>query len=112
MAHIRIKTGDTVYVLTGKDRAMTGKVLRVIPEKEQVVVEGVNMVTKHRKPGNNYQQGEIVHMEGPIHISNVMLVDEKTKQPTKVSVKTLENGDRVRISKRSGEVIDTLSNKR
>lgn len=89
MAHIRIKTGDTVYVLTGKDRAMTGKVLRVIPDKEQVVVEGVNMVTKHRKPGNNYQQGEIVHMEGPIHISNVMLVDEKQNNRPKFQLRHL-----------------------
>lgn len=112
MANFHIKTGDTVYVLSGKDRAMTGKVLRVIPKKSQVIVEGVNIVTKHRKPKSNYQQGEIVEMEGPIHISNVMLVDEKTKQPTKVSFKTLENGDRVRISKKTGEVIDTLTNKR
>lgn len=112
MSKICIKTGDTVYVLTGKDRAMTGKVLRVLPKKQQVIVEGVNMVTKHRKPKNNYQQGEILQMEGPIHISNVMLVDEKTKRPTKVGFKTLENGDRVRINKSTGEVIDTVRNKR
>lgn len=106
MGKVHVKTGDLVYVLTGKDRAKTGKVLSVDAKNNRVVVEGVNMVSKHRKPSAQLPQGGIEVREAAIDASNVMLVCDKTKKPTKVSHKTLENGDKVRVSKASGEVIE------
>lgn len=106
MAKVHVKKGDLVYVLTGKDRAKTGKVLSVDSKNNRVVVEGVNLVSKHRKPTAAIPQGGIEVREAPIHASNVMLVCDKTKRPTKVAHKILENGDKVRVSKASGEVIE------
>lgn len=106
MAKVHVKKGDFVYVLTGKDRSKTGKVLSVDAKTNRVVVEGVNLVTKHRKPSARLPQGGIEHKEAPIDASNVMLVCDKTKKPTKVTHKVLENGEKVRISKASGEVVE------
>ena len=101
-----IKKGDTVVVITGDDKDLKKprKVLEVILEKGRVVVEGVNIVTKHTKPSAQNTKGGIVKVEAAINISNIMLWDAKTSEPTKVK-RTRETGKLIRISKKSGEVI-------
>lgn len=103
---MHVKKGDTVVVISGKDKGKKGKVLVAMPKKDRLVVEGVNMITKHQKPNAKVQQGGIVHQEGTIHVSNVMLWDAKAKAPTRVGFKVLENGKKVRVSKKSGETIE------
>ena len=100
----KLKTGDKVVVVSGSNKGKEGKILKVLDEK--VLVEGVNIVKKHLKPKNNNGNGEIVETEAPIHKSNVMLVDPKTKKPTKVKIDTDNKGKKVRISKKSNEKID------
>ncbi len=100
---LKIKKGDTVKVITGNDKGKQGKVLEMLPKKNRVLVEGVNIVSKHSKPSNENPQGGIIKKEAPIHISNVMLVDNKGNA-TRVGRK-VENGKIVRYSKKSGEVI-------
>lgn len=100
-----VKKGDTVVVITGKDKGKKGKVLQVIPKQDRVIVEGVNMVTKHQKPTPQVQQGGMIHQESAIHISNVMPFDAKAGKGVRVGYKTLENGKKVRISKATGEQI-------
>ena len=102
---MHIKTGDTVVVISGKDKGKKGKVLEVITSKDKVLVEGVNVATKHQKPNQKNPQGGIIHIEQPIHVSNVMLFDAKAGKGVRVGMKKLENGDKVRISKKSGEQI-------
>ena len=111
---MKIKTGDTVVVIAGKDskqvtkkgvESTTGKVLKVYPETNKVVVEGVNKVKKHQKPTQQNTTGSIVEKEAPIDASNVMLLDPKTKTPTRVGYK-MENGKKVRYAKKSGTVLD------
>lgn len=101
-----IRKGDNVVVITGDDKDMKKprKVLEVFPEKAKVLVEGVNIVTRHQKPTAQNTKGGIVKKEAPIHISNVMLWDAKKKEATKVK-RVRENGNSVRVSKKSGEVI-------
>lgn len=101
-----IKKGDTVVVITGKDKGKKGKVLEAIPKTERVIVEGVNMATKHQKPSQKVQNGGIIHQEAPIHVSNVMLFDAKAKAPSRVKYTTLEDGKKVRVSVKSGEVLE------
>jgi large subunit ribosomal protein L24 len=103
----RVRKGDDVVVVAGKDKGMRGKVLRVIPDADRLVVEGVNVITKHRKPTRQQQRGGIEKREAPIHTSNVMLADPKSGEPTRVRVKTLEGGRKVRVAVKSGEQIDT-----
>jgi large subunit ribosomal protein L24 len=101
---MKIRKDDTVIVLAGKDKGKKGKVLKAMPKEGRVIVEGVNVQTKHQRQTQT-QAAEIKHQEGPISVSNVMLVDPKTKEPTKVGYKF--DGDRkVRFAKKSGEVID------
>jgi large subunit ribosomal protein L24 len=100
----RVKQGDSVVVIAGKQKGTRGRVLRVAPDK--VVVEGVNVRTKHLKPSQQNPQGGRVKKEAPIHISNVMLADPQTGEPTRVRIKTLETGQRVRVAVKSGEQID------
>ncbi len=100
---MHIKKNDMVVVLTGKDKGKTGKVLKVMPKSDQVLVEKINMQTKHQKQTRT-AAAEIRHQEGPLHISNVMLVDSKTKKGTRVGTK-IEGDKKVRVSKASGEVI-------
>jgi len=107
----RIKAGDKVMVIAGKDKGKVGKVLKVLPEKDRVVVEGVRIVKKHLKPTASNPEGGIVEREAAIHISNVMLVDPKTGKPTRVGIK-YENGKKLRYAKRSGAVIDEVSKPR
>ncbi len=104
---VHVKKGDTVYVLSGKDKGKKGKVLAVIPDEMMILVEGVNMSTKHKKPRSRYQQGGIIHQESPISSSKVMLVCERCKAPTKVSKLVHEDGQKDRVCKRCGEIIDT-----
>ena len=101
---MRIKKGDTVVVLAGKDKGKQGTVLKAMPKEDKVIVEGVNMQTKHQKQTQK-EAAEIKHQEGPIHVSNVMLVDSKTKAPTRVGYK-MEGGKKVRVAKKSGNEID------
>lgn len=102
---MHIKKGDTVVIIAGKDKGKKGKVLQAIPTKERVIVEGVNMVTKHQKPSAQLQQGGIVHQEAPIHVSNVMLFDAKAKSGTRVK-NEIQNGKKVRVSVKSGELFN------
>ncbi len=103
---MRIKKGDTVVVVAGKDKGKKGKVIQAMPTESRVIVENVNMVTKHKKPNQRVQQGGIVHQEAPINVSNVMILDPKEKVATRIGYKVLENGKKVRIAKKSGEVLD------
>lgn len=100
----KIKKGDTVVVLTGKDKGKSGEVVEVIREDSRVIVRGVNMVKRHQRQTQTAQAG-IVEKEAPIHISNVALRDPKTSKPTKVGYKTLADGTKVRVARASGEVI-------
>ena len=104
MKKIKIKTGDTVRVMSGKDRGKTGTVLKVIRDKDRVLVEGVNIVTKRVKPTAEKPEGGLVEKEAPIHISNVMLVDPKEGVPTRVGYKFVD-GKKIRYSKKNGEQI-------
>lgn len=102
---LHIKKGDTVRVLSGKNRGQEGRVQVVIKKDQRAIVEGINMVTKHRKPDQNNPQGSIVEVEAPIHVSKLMVVDPKSGQPTRIGRQKTEKGW-VRVSKKSGEIID------
>ncbi len=104
MKKFKIKTGDEVVVLAGKDKGQKGKVLKIITDKDRVLVEGVNVIKKHVKPSAENPQGGIVEKEAPIHISNVALVDPKTGEGTRVGFE-IKDGKKVRVSKKSKEVI-------
>ncbi|HEX5531002.1 MAG TPA: 50S ribosomal protein L24 [Methylomirabilota bacterium] len=106
MAIAHVRKGDTVMVVAGKERGKKGKVLRVIPEKGRVVVERLNMIKKHQKPTQKIRQGGIIEREGSIHLSNVMLVDPNSDKPTRVGMKALSDGKKVRVARRSGEMLD------
>ncbi|WP_116787133.1 50S ribosomal protein L24 [Flavobacterium psychrotrophum] len=104
MIKLKIKSGDTVRVIAGDHKGSEGKVLRVLREKNKAIVEGVNLVSKHTKPSAKSPQGGIVKKEAPIHISNIALVDLKTKETTKTGVR--KEGDKnVRFSKKSNQVL-------
>jgi len=102
---IHIKKGDTVYVNSGEDRGQQGRVLEVYPKQYRALVEGINMVSKHTKPNSDNPQGGIIQKEAPVDISNLMLVDPGTGEPTRVGRKLDDNGKLVRYSKKSGEEI-------
>ena len=106
MAIAHVRKGDTVVVVAGKERGKKGKVLRVLPEKGRVVVERINMIKKHQKPTQKIRQGGIIEREGAIHLSNVMLVDPSGGKPTRVGMKALSDGKKVRVARRSGEMLD------
>lgn len=103
---LHVKKDDTVIVITGKDKGKKGRIIAAYPRLNRVLVEGVNMVKKHSKPTQQNPQGGIIEQEAAIHVSNVMLIDPKSGKPTRVGYKVLENGEKVRIAKKSGEVID------
>jgi large subunit ribosomal protein L24 len=104
MAGLKIKKGDRVIVLAGRDKGKNGEVFRVLPKEGRVLVRGVNMVRKHQKQTAN-EEGGIISKEAPINISNLALEDPKDGKPTRVGFKFLEDGSKVRFAKRSGEVI-------
>ncbi|MBB4036429.1 large subunit ribosomal protein L24 [Dysgonomonas hofstadii] len=104
MSKLHIKKGDIVYVNTGVDKGKTGRVLKVLVEKQRAIVEGLNMVSKHAKPNAKNPQGGIEKKEAPIHISNLNVVDPKSGKPTRIGRKEVD-GKLVRYSKKSGEEI-------
>lgn len=103
---LHVKKEDTVMVITGKDKGKKGRIIAAYPRQNRVLVEGVNMVKKHQKPTQQNPQGGILEQEAAIHVSNVMLLDPKSGKPTRVGYTVLENGNKVRVAKKSGEVID------
>ena len=108
---MRIRTDDQVVLISGKDAGKTGRVVRTDPKKRRVYVEGLNMIKRHERPRSqtdlkNPQAGGIVEKEGPIDVSNVMLLDPKGNKPTRVGVRRDEGGKRVRYAKRSGAEVD------
>ena len=100
---MRIKKGDQVIVITGRDKGKTGEVIKSMPKENKVIVQGINLVKRHTKPTQE-SAGGIVTKEAPIHVSNVALIDPKSGKATRVGFK-VENGQKVRVAKRSGEVI-------
>lgn len=116
---MHVKKGDKVRVIAGKDKGKTGVILAGFPGKDRVLVEGVNIVKKHTKPNQENPQGGIVSVEAPIHVSNVMLIDPKSGEPTRVGY-TFEEKDidgakhlvKYRVAKKSGEIIDQVSKKK
>jgi large subunit ribosomal protein L24 len=104
MSKMKIKKGDKVVVIAGKDKGKTGEVLRVLPKDSRVLVQGVNMVKRHTRPAMG-QQGGIVEKEAMLHISNVAHIDPKSDKPTRIGFKLLD-GRKVRFAKKSGEVLD------
>jgi large subunit ribosomal protein L24 len=108
---LKIRRDDTVRIISGKDRGKTGRVLRVDPEKQKVFVEGANIIKRHMRPRTlrdtqrAQELGGIIEKEGPIHVSNVMLIDPDSGEPTRVGVKR-EGGRRVRVAKKSGKEVD------
>ena len=102
---LKIKKGDKVIVLSGRDRGKRGDVLKVMPAENRALVSGVNMVKRHNRPSPS-SQGGIEEFEAPINISNLAHVDPKTDEPTRVGYRWLDDGRKVRFAKKSGEVID------
>ncbi|MGC9363490.1 MAG: 50S ribosomal protein L24 [Fidelibacterota bacterium] len=100
----RIRKNDMVRVISGNYRGKTGRVLKIYPRTDRIIVEGVNFIKRHTRPSQTNQQGGIVEKEAPIHVSNVVLLINN--KPTKVGYKTLKDGKKVRYSKETGEVID------
>ena len=105
-AKLKIKKGDEVVILTGKDKGSKGEVLKVLPEERRVIVQGVNVVKKHRKPTQLNPQGGIENIEKSIDVSNVALVDPKEGKATRVGFRVLKDGKKVRVAKRSGETVE------
>jgi large subunit ribosomal protein L24 len=104
MAKLKIKKGDRVVVLTGRDKGKTGEVLKAFPRDNRVIVQGVNVAKRHQRPTQT-SGGGIIEKEAPIHASNVAHIDPKDSKPTRVGFKKLDDGTKVRIARRSGEVI-------
>ncbi|MEG3437377.1 50S ribosomal protein L24 [Pannus brasiliensis CCIBt3594] len=103
---MHVKKGDTVQVIAGSDKGKVGEILRAIPQKSEVVVKGVNIRTKHVKPQQEGESGQIVTYEAPIHSSKVMLYSNKQKIASRVSYTFTEEGKKVRVLKKTGEIID------
>lgn len=106
MNDLHVKTGDTVYVISGKSKGKKGKVLVVSPKEKKVIVEGINFVTKHVKPKNQQQQGDIIKTEGALYASKVLLYCPSCKTGVRTGNKVLDNGKKVRICKKCGNAID------
>ncbi|HEV2098120.1 MAG TPA: 50S ribosomal protein L24 [Stellaceae bacterium] len=105
MPKLKIKKGDNVIVIAGRDKGRTGEVLRVLPTEQRILVQGVNMIRRHTKPRMG-DPGGIVEKEATLHISNVAHVDPASTKPTRVGYRVLDDGRKVRFARRSGEVID------
>ncbi len=105
-AKMHVRKGDTVELISGKDKGKKGKVLTAFPKDNRVIVEGVNMLTKHVKPTRQMQQGGIIHQEGPVHASNVLLYCPKCKRGRRYGRKILKDGAKVRFCRTCGETLD------
>jgi large subunit ribosomal protein L24 len=103
---LRLRKNDTVMIIAGDNKGLTGKITKVLPEKNRATIEARNMVKRHTKPNRKNQQGGIVEKEASIHMSNLMLLCPKTGKPTRMGVQILETGKRVRFSKKAKELID------
>lgn len=103
---MRVRKNDTVMILAGKDRGKRGRIRKALPDKESVVVEGLNMIKRHSRTRRSARQAGIIELESPIHISNVQLICNKCGEPTRVGVQVLEDGRKVRVCRSCGEVID------
>lgn len=103
---LRLRKNDMVQVISGEFKGRSGRIMRVFPDKQKAIVENLNMVKRHTKPNPKNQQGGIIEKEAPIHLSNLMLMCPKTGKPTRVGVEVLENGKRVRFSKKAKESIE------
>lgn len=102
---LKVKKGDEVVVIAGKDKGKKGKIVKVIPDESRVIVDGINMIKRHTKPSRT-SAGGIVAKASPLHVSNVMLLDPKSGKGTRVGYKTLQDGKKVRVARKSGEVIN------
>jgi len=105
MTKLKIKKGDSVVVITGRDKGKTGEVLRVLPANSRVVVQGINVAKRHTRPRMG-DPGGIIERELTIHVSNVAHIDPRSSKPTRIGYKRLDDGRKVRVARRSGEVID------
>ncbi len=105
MAGLKIKKGDKVLVISGKDKGKQGEVLKVLREESRVIVKGVNIIKRHQKARKMGENSGIISKEASIHVSNVSLLDPKSGKASRIGYKFLENGDKVRYAKRSGEVL-------
>ncbi len=103
---MKIRKGDTVIVIAGNDKGKTGEVIATIPKKNRVIVQGVNIVTKHQKPNPRNNTGGRIQKEAPLHVSNVMYYDKQEKKGVRLGYQILDNGEKVRISRASGKAID------
>lgn len=110
MAKAHVKKGDMVYILNGKDAGKKGKVLDVDLSGHKVLVEGVNVITKHVKPNpkKGFEQGGIIHQEAPIYLDKVMFICRSCGKPTKIGKRIMDNGSKARVCKKCGEVIDII----
>jgi large subunit ribosomal protein L24 len=106
MSAAKIKKGDKVVILSGKDKGKHGEVTKAFPKDSKVLVGGINMMTRHKKPSQADPQGGLERIEAPMHVSKVAIEDPKTGKATRVGFKVLEDGRKVRVAKRSGEQID------
>jgi large subunit ribosomal protein L24 len=106
MSAAKIKKGDKVVVLSGKDKGKTGEVTKALPREGKVIVGGVNIMTRHKKPSQTDPNGGLERIEAPMAVSKVAIADPKDGKPTRVGFKILEDGRKVRVAKRSGEVIN------
>jgi large subunit ribosomal protein L24 len=103
---IKIRKNDQVSILTGKDAGKKGRVLRVIPKKNRLVVEGINFIKRHQRPTQGQQKGGVIEKENSIHISNVMLICPKCNHPTRISYQVLTDGSKSRLCKKCGEIME------
>lgn len=102
---MRIKTGDKVEIISGKDKGHQGIVTKVFPKRDRVIVEGANLVKKHQRPSQSDPQGGILEVEAPIHVSNVQILDPETNEKTRIGIK-VEDGKKIRVARKSGNSLD------
>lgn len=102
-----VEKKDLVTVIAGKEKGKSGRILTVLPKKERVIVEKVNMIKRHTRPSAKQRQGGIIEREGPIHVSNVMLVCTKCNKPTRLAMRELTDGKKVRVCKKCGEIFQS-----
>jgi large subunit ribosomal protein L24 len=103
---MKVRKGDTVKVIAGEHRGKIGRVLKTYPDKNRVIIEGVNLIKRHSRPNQKNRKGGIIEKEGPINVSNVMYYDQRTNAPARVGFRYLSDENKVRINKKSGEIIE------